>query len=89
VLKTNRVLDVLASLQPINTKYSREADARDQRTRRVKLGRLVQVSSVQFNVLYAFKTLSPPDPRGTENVSRARWAYSIVFEGEIAEVCRR
>jgi len=35
VLRTNRTLTVLVSLQPINTKYGRDADARDQWTRRV------------------------------------------------------
>ena len=37
-LRTNWALTVLVSLQPITTKYNRDADARDQWTRRVKWG---------------------------------------------------
>jgi len=47
LLRTNRALTVLVSLQPISMRYSRDADARDQSKRRVTMDRLVEVSSVQ------------------------------------------
>jgi len=54
VLRTNRALTVLVSLQPISTKYSRDADARDRRTRRVTGSTCcesVQISSCAVNKL--------------------------------------
>ena len=45
VFRTNLSLAALVSLQPISAKYSRDADARDQWTRRVTGSRLVSVSS--------------------------------------------
>jgi len=45
--KTNRALTALVWLQPINTKYSRNADARDQWTRRVTV--TGSTCSGQFN----------------------------------------
>ena len=50
VLWTHWALIVLVSLQPVNTKYSRNADARDQYTRRLTVSNSSgQFSSVQIS----------------------------------------
>ena len=58
VLRTNRALTALVSLQPISTKCSCEADVRDQWTRRVTGSTcLDQIRSVYFSSSAANKPL--------------------------------
>jgi len=60
LLRTNRALTVLVSLQPIDTKCSRDADARDQWTRRVTgSNRSGRFSFVQFTCREQTFTLQP------------------------------